>query len=138
MNQRKSRGGRTYYKPAYVTLSLKPSEDMYGKSLLALIRLGRKVIGSKCYYSIKGKNSFPNCNIYLNEKPTQEKKPSQTKTQTVTHANHEKALKPESLGQAGPGVLSFPKAGKCFAGVRPRRQVPQRVGSQGPHPGNTL
>lgn len=43
---------------------------------------------------------------------------------TVTHANPENALKPDLGRQAGPGAPSFPKAGKCFAGVRPRREAP--------------
>lgn len=49
----------------------------------------------------QGEKKNLDCNN-LSEKPTQKKISDSTKIQTVTHANSEKVLKPDILGQAGP------------------------------------
>lgn len=101
------------------TLHFIPSKVTYEKSLLVLIRPGCEVIGIKCYYSREIINFWIVTNA--SEKPTQERNPDSTRTQTVTHANPEKVLKPDFLGQAGPSHPS-PKQGSRY-GAKDRGSV---------------
>lgn len=107
---------------------------MHGKSLLVLTQTGHERMGSKCQgkyliYELEHKQkTYTGTKAKLNQTPNSYScKPWKSVEAWLAQAGRSRL--------ASPGASSFHKAGKCFAGVRPRTEAPQRVGCQWPPSG---